>query len=217
MKATTCLVCGGLLGRSAFCGKCGALVSDQDGTIVRAARPARLLALLADLALIVATLGIGWLAWCIALAPKGQSPGDALAKVRIIRRDGTAASMSRLGVRLGVRILLFGLLDYLCMFVNRDARTLHDLATRTIAVKAQGSEQVYGRRATRLMPAEALSPIRAEPAEVPQVSSVRPARPIAPGSNPTEMTLRRLEFLRSNNLITDEEYQDRRQTALRPI
>ncbi|MDP9180594.1 MAG: RDD family protein [Chloroflexota bacterium] len=200
---------------------------DGDGTIVRASRPSRLLALLADLVLIVATLGIGWLAWCIALAPKGQSPGDALAKVRIIRRDGTAASMSRLGVRLGVRILLFGLIDYLCMFVNRDARTLHDLATRTIAVKAQGSEKVYERRAVRRMPAQA-APVTAAPAQfaaellptpapVPEVSTVRPERPIAPGSDPTEMTLRRLEFLRSQKLITEQEYQDRRQTALRPI
>lgn len=196
---------------------------DGDGTIVRASRPSRLLALLADLALIVATLGIGWLAWCIALAPKGQSPGDALAKVRVIRRDGTAASMSRLGVRLGVRILLFGLLDYLCMFVNRDARTLHDLATRTIAVKAQGSEKVYERRAVRRVPAQG-APVTVAPSQfevelrpTPEVSTVRPERPIAPGSDPTEMTLRRLEFLRSQKLITEQEYQDRRQTALRPI
>jgi RDD family len=224
MIVTTCPVCASPLGRSAFCGKCGALVSDQDGTIVRAARPARLLALLADLALIVATLGIGWLAWCAVLASKGQSPGDALAKVRIIRRDGTAASMTRLGIRLGVRILLFGLLDYLCMFVNRDARTLHDLATRTIAVKAQGSEKVYERRAVRRVPVQAApvtgapsqfeAELRPTPAPVPEVSTVRPERPIAPGSDPTEMTLRRLEFLRSQKLITEQEYQERRQTAL---
>jgi len=221
---TTCPVCASPLGRSAFCGKCGALISDQDGTIVRAARPARLLALLADVALIVGTLGIGWLIWSYGLASKGQSPGDALAKVRIIRRDGTAASMTRLGVRLGVRILLFGLLDYLCMFVNRDGRTLHDLATRTIAVKAQGSEKVYERRAVRRVPAQAApvtvapsqfeAELRPTPAPVPEVSTVRPERPIAPGSDPTEMTLRRLEFLRSQKLITEQEYQERRQTAL---
>lgn len=197
---------------------------DADGTILRASRPSRLLALLADLVLIVATLGIGWLAWCLVLAPKGQSPGDALAHVRVIRRDGTAASVGRLAARVGVRILLFGLLDYLWMFVNRDARTLHDLATRTIAVKAQGSEKVYERRAVRRVPAQAAPvtgapaqfevELRPEPSPVPEVSTVRPERPIAPGSDPTEMTLRRLEFLRSNKLITDEEYQERRQTAL---
>src|ERR1700687_952868 len=126
MKGTTCVVCASPLGRSACCGTCHVLVSDRDGTIVRAPRAARWLALLVDLVLIVATLGIGWLAWCVVLAPKGQSPGDALAGVRIIRRDGTAASMGRLAARLGIRILLFGLLDYLCMFVNKDARTLHD-------------------------------------------------------------------------------------------
>jgi RDD family len=195
---------------------------DGDGTILRASRPSRLLALLADLVLIVATLGIGWLAWCLVLAPKGQSPGDALAHVRVIRRDGTAASVGRLAARVGVRILLFGLLDYLCIFVNRDARTLHDLATRTIAVKARGSEKVYERRAVRRVPAQdaplTVAPsqfeVEVRPAPAPEVSTVRPERPIAPGSDPTEMTLRRLEFLRSNKLITDEEYQERRQTAL---
>src|SRR5437899_1192352 len=123
MKVTTCLVCGSPLGRAAFCGNCGALSSDRDGTIVRADRASRFLALFADLIVIVATLGIGWLAWCFVLARKGQSPGDAFAGVRIIRKDGTAASLGRLAARLGMRILLFGLLDYLCLFVNKDART----------------------------------------------------------------------------------------------
>ena len=121
--------------------------------------------------------------------------------------------------RLGVRILLFGLLDYLCMFVNRDARTLHDLATRTIAVKAEGSEKVYEQRARHPLPAQA-EPVAVAPSlfevelsPAAEVSTVRPERPIAPGSDPTEMTLRRLEFLRSQKLITEQEYQDRRRTA----
>ena len=190
---------------------------------MRASRPSRLLALVVDVALIPVTLGVGWLISWFVLAPKGQSPGDALVGVRVIKSDGTAATTGRLVFRLMVSIVLFGWLDYAWAFVNKDARTLHDLAARTIVVKAQGSEQVYGRRATRPTPPEAQAPsvsllrTAPEPAVIQEVSTVRPERPIAPGSNPTEMTLRRLEFLRSNNLITDEEYQDRRQTALRPI
>ena len=186
---------------------------------MRAGRAARFLALLADLVLIVATLGIGWLIWSYGLASKGQSPGDSLSGVRIIRRDGTAASVGRLAARLGIRILLFGLLDYLWIFVNKDARTLHDLATRTIAVKAAGSEKVYERRAMHPVPAQAApvavasSQFEVELSPVPEVSTVRPERPVAPGSDPTEMTLRRLEFLRSQKLITEQEYQERRQTA----
>jgi hypothetical protein len=180
------------------------------------------LALFADLVLIVATLGIGWLIWSYSLAAKGQSPGDSLAGVRVIRRDGTAASKGRLMARLGIRILLFGLLDYLCLFVNGDARTLHDLATRTVAVKAEGSEKVYEQLAVRQVPAQAApvavaaSRIEVELSPKPpleEVSTVRPERPIAPGSDPTEMTLRRLEFLRSQKLITEQEYQERRTTA----
>ncbi len=187
---------------------------------MRASRPSRLLALLADVALIPLTLGVGWLIWWFALAPKGQSPGDAIVGVRAIKRDGTAATTGRLVFRLIVRIALFGWLDYAWALVNKDARTLHDLAARTIVVKAQGSEQVYGRRVTRPTPVEAPAPSVAlsrpapEPAAIQEVSTVRPERPIAPGSNPTEMTLRRLEFLRSQKLITEQEYQDRRQTAL---
>jgi RDD family len=202
-------------------------VSDRAGTVVRASRPSRLLALLVNVALIPVTLGVGWLIWWFALAPKGQSPGDAIVGVRAINKDGTAATTGRLVLRLIVSIVLFGCwivllgwLDYAWALVNKDARTLHDLAARTIVVKAQGSEQVYGRRVTRPTlveapaPSVALSRPAPEPAAVSEVSSVRPERPIAPGSDPTEMTLRRLEFLRSQKLITEQEYQERRQTAL---
>jgi hypothetical protein len=78
---------------------------------------------------------------------------------------------------------------------------------------------VYERRAMRAMPAQAApvavapSPFEVEPSPASEVSTVRPERPIAPGSDPTEMTLRRLEFLRSQKLITEQEYQERRQTA----
>lgn len=187
---------------------------------MRASRPSRLLALLVDVALIPVTLGVGWLIWWFVLAPKGQSPGDAIVGVRAIKRDGTAATTGRLAFRLVVTIALFGWLDYAWALVNKDARTLHDLAARTIVVKAQGSEQVYGRLATRPAPVEAPAPSVSlsrpapEPAAASEVSTVRPERPIAPGSNPTEMTLRRLEFLRSQKLITEQEYQERRQTAM---
>jgi hypothetical protein len=187
---------------------------------VRASRPSRFLALLVDIVLIPLTLGVGWLIWWFALAPKGQSPGDAIVGVRAIRRDGTAATTRRLVLRLIVSIALFGWLDYAWALVNKDARTLHDLAARTIVVRAQGSEQVYALRAMRPFPVEAPAPSvplsrpTPEPAAVSEVSTVRPERPIAPGSNPTEMTLRRLEFLRSQKLITEQEYQERRQTAL---
>jgi hypothetical protein len=62
--------------------------------------------------------------------------------------------------------------------------------------------------------AVAPSRIEAELSPTAEVSTVRPERPIAPGSDPTEMTLRRLEFLRSQKLITEQEYQERRQTAM---
>ena len=216
-----CPVCGKPLSRAAFCPTCATLNSDTGHTIVRASRGSRFLALAIDLALIVVTLGIGWLGWSYRLAEKGQSPGDHLAGVRIIRKDDRAASRGRLAARLGVRILLFGLLDYLCIFVNGDARTLHDLATRTIAVKAEGSEKVYEMRAARRAPQMAPVPVASAPTTadvslkppLEEISSVRPERPIAPGSDPTEMTLRRLEFLRSNKLITEQEYQERRTTA----
>jgi Predicted membrane protein/domain len=224
---TTCPFCGSPVGRTAFCRRCSALVSDRAGTVVRASRPSRFLALLLDVALIPLTLGVGWLIWWFVLAPKGQSPGDAIVGVRAINKDGTAATTGRLVLRLIVRIVLFGCwivllgwLDYAWALVNKDARTLHDLAARTIVVKAQGSEQIYGRLAARPLPVEAPAPSVSlsrpapEPAAVSGVSTVRPERPIAPGSNPTEMTLRRLEFLRSQKLITEQEYQERRQTAM---
>ena len=92
------------------------------------------------------------------------------------------------------------------------------LKTRRVS-EAEGSEKVYEQRAMYPMPAQA-APVAAgssrfevELSPVPEVSTVRPERPIAPGSDPTEMTLRRLEFLRSQKLITEQEYQERLHTA----
>ena len=82
----------------------------------------------------------GWL-----LARRGQTIGKALLGVRIVRSDGTPASLARLLlVRYGLGYLttilmplgqIYGMVDVLLIF-RASRRCLHDLLADTIVVKA---------------------------------------------------------------------------------
>jgi uncharacterized RDD family membrane protein YckC len=84
----------------------------------------------------------GWL-----LARSGQTIGKMLLGIRIVRGDGSAATLPRLlALRYGVGylaaalgtalMLIFSLVDAL-MILRADRRCLHDLIADTIVIKAQ--------------------------------------------------------------------------------
>jgi uncharacterized RDD family membrane protein YckC len=213
-----CIRCQQPLGDALFCQYCGTFVIDPDGTIVMAGRGERILAWLLNLVLVIVTLFVGWLIWWFIVAPRGQNPGKAIAGIRVIRTNGDAVRTGGMFVR-GLAGQLAGyipfFLDDLWMLWDKNAQTLHDKIVNSVVVRAQGSEKIVERGGleSRLEPVQAY-PSYAPPVSLPTFSPPPPSQPPTASPEDTESALNRLAELRAKNLITEEEYQEKRKAIL---
>jgi uncharacterized RDD family membrane protein YckC len=216
--STECISCRRAPGPGLFCDYCGVFVLDPQGTVVMASRLSRLGSHIVNVLLTFLTLGIGWIIWWFIVAPRGQNPGKAVVGLRVIKTDGRAARTGDMFVRGLVGIVLGVLpfyLDDIWLLWDKDAQTLHDKVVGTVVVKAQGSERVVTEGSVGPHPAGVTPPPAfAPPVTLPGPATSPPAAaPKPPTADPTE-ALRRLNDLRQQNLITEEEYQEKRKAVL---
>jgi len=216
-----CISCGQPVPPGLFCPYCGVFVLDPQGTVVMASRISRLGAAIVNVLLQFLTLYIGWVIWWFIVAPRGQNPGKAVVGLRVIKTDGQAARTGDMFVRGLVGILLGVLpfyLDLIWLLWDKDAQTLHDKVVGTVVVKARGSERVVtegsvGPRPAGVTPPPAFAP----PVTLPGTATSTPPPPPTPkppaGDEPVE-ALKRLKDLREQELITEEEYQEKRKAIL---
>ena len=74
----------------------------------------RLAGAVLDAGLFILTLGVGWVVWYLIAARRGQSPAKRLLGMRVIREDGTVATLGWMLIRdLAVRVIAFGAIDRL--------------------------------------------------------------------------------------------------------
>ena len=211
----SCLRCNQPLREGLFCYYCGTFVLDPDGTVVLAGRGERILAWFVSGLILIFTLGIGWIIWWFIVAPRGQNPGKAVVGLRVIRTNGDAVRTGGMFVR-GLAGIVAGwipfFLDELWMFWDRDAQTLHDKLVNSVVVKAQGSEKIVERGGIGPLPEGVTPPAAyAPPISFPPSA---PAAPHAPAAEDFERELVRLSELRAKDLITEEEYQQKRKDIL---
>ncbi|MDO8615623.1 MAG: RDD family protein [Dehalococcoidia bacterium] len=214
-----CIRCQRPLGEGLFCEYDGTFVLDSEGTIVMAGRGERILAWLISALILIFTLFIGWVIWWFLVAPRGQNPGKAVVGIRVIRTNGDAVGTGGMFVR-GLAGQLAGLiplyLDDLWILWDRDAQTLHDKLVNTVVVRAQGSEKIVERGGLGALPEGVTPPpIYGPPirfSSAPSPGSTPPAGPPAPDT--PAMALVRLAELRGKDLITEEEYQEKRRAII---
>jgi uncharacterized RDD family membrane protein YckC len=212
-----CLRCQRPLGEGLFCEYDGTFVLDPEGTVVMAGRGERLLAWFVSGLILIFTLFIGWLIWWFIVAPRGQNPGKAVVGIRVIRTNGDAVRTGGMFVR-GLVGQLAGwipfFLDDLWILWDRDAQTIHDKLVNTVVVRAQGSEKIVEKGSVGAVPEGVTPPPQyAPPVKFP--TSPVPTPPV-PASDP-EQSLPRLAELRAKELITEEEYQDRRRAIIEKL
>ena len=216
-----CISCRRPLSPGLFCPYCGVFVLDPQGTVVMASRLSRLGAAIVNVLLQILTLYIGWVIWWFIVAPRGQNPGKAVVGLRVIRADGRAAGTGDMFVR-GLVGIVLGLvpfyLDDLWLLWDRNAQTLHDKVVETVVVKARGSERIVAEGSLGAPPAGVtLPPAFAPPVTLPGATAPAPA-PSQPSSGDAQAeALRRLKDLRDQELITEEEYQEKRRAILDQI
>lgn len=212
--ATECLSCHRPLGEGLFCQYCGVFVLDPQGTTVMASRLSRLGAWIVNALIMIFTLFIGWVIWWFIVAPRGQNPGKAVVGLRVIRTDGRAVDTGWMFVRglLGIVLGFIPLyLDNLWLLWDRDAQTLHDKLAGTVVVKAQGSEHIVAQGSVGA--AREGAPIPRPYAPPVTFPTSGPVAPPATSPDP-ERELQRLQELRDKELITEEEYQEKRRAII---
>jgi len=217
-----CVRCQRPLGEGLFCQYDGTFVLDPEGSVVMAGRGERLLAWLVSGLILIFTLVIGWVIWWFIVAPRGQNPGKAVIGIRVIRTNGDAVRTGGMFVR-GLAGILAGViplyLDDLWILWDRDAQTLHDKLVNTVVVRARGSEKIVESGGLGPLPPGVTPP----PAYAPPVSfpSGPAPRSVPPAAAPTpetpENALARLAELRAKNLITEDEYQEKRRAILNQL
>lgn len=199
---------------SLFCQYCGVFILDPEGTVIVGGRGQRLVAWLLNAVLLILTLVIGWIIWWFIVAPRGQNPGKAVVGLRVIRMDGSKVTTGGMFMRglAGVLCSFVPLyLDYLWILWDKDIQTLHDKLVNTVVVRAQGSEKII-ERGSLGPPPEGVTP---PPAYAPPVSFPQsPAAPVAPTHETPEQALARLADLRGKDLITEDEYQEKRREII---
>lgn len=79
-----CPNCGGFFGLRASCRHCGQIDGLPVG-MCAASAARRLSALVLDLAVAGATLGVGWALWALAVLGRGQTPGKQLAGIATVQ------------------------------------------------------------------------------------------------------------------------------------
>ena len=210
IAAPLCVRCQRPLGEGLFCQYDGTFVLDAEGTVVMADRGERFLGWLVSGLIFVFTLVIGWIIWWFIVAPRGQNPGKAVVGIRVIRTNGDAVRTGGMFVR-GLAGALAGLIpffvDELFILWDHDAQTLHDKLVNTVVVRARGSEKIVETGGLGALPAGVTPPRPfAPPIRIP--SSPRPA-----GETP-EQALVRLADLRKKELISEEEYQEKRRAIV---
>ena len=208
--ARLCVRCQQPLGEGLFCQYDGTYVLDPEGTVVMAGRGDRLISWLVSGLILFFTLGIGWLIWWFIVAPRGQNPGKAVVGIRVIRTNGDAVRTGGMFVR-GLAGILAGIipfyLDELWLLWDRDAQTLHDKLVNTVVVRAQGSEKIVERGGLAALPVGVVPP----PAFAPPIKFTSSP---PPASETAEQALTRLADLRQKELISEEEYQEKRRAII---
>jgi len=208
--ARLCVRCQQPLGQGLFCQYDGTYVLDPEGTVVMAGRGERLLSWLVSGLILFFTLGIGWIIWWFIVAGRGQNPGKAVVGIRVIRTNGDAVRTGGMLAR-GLAGFVAGIipfyLDELWLLWDRDAQTLHDKIVSTVVVRARGSEKIVETGGIGPLPAGVVPP----PAFAPPINfSSSPS----PASETSEQALTRLADLRQKELISEEEYQEKRRAII---
>ena len=199
----TCPTCNQPAGDGRFCRTCyrGLLAGQTELELASIGQ--RIGTYFLDLLIGTFTLIIGWLIWFAIVAPKGQTPGMSIVKVRCVDETGATASAGTMWLRqLVYQGLIYalagaftsgvaGLIGYCWAFWDKDRQTLHDKMARTFVV--DGS-----------------------PETAPTISVAAPTTQPPPSRQSVALKQRieELQRLKEEGILTEEEFEKKRKEAV---
>ena len=161
-----------------------------------------------DALLFAFTLGIGWLIWFLVIAGQGQTPAKQILKLRVARVDGQPASWGWMLLReIGVKWLAFIVLNLVLVALVGDAG-----AWAYVAIFAACALWCVWDANRQCLWDKALTTLVVyDPAGV-GAPGVAPA--VRTESSEAAENLRTLAEMRDRGLLSEAEYEERRQREL---
>ena len=198
----TCPTCNQPAGDGRFCRTCHRGLLAGQTELELASIGQRIGTYFLDLLIGIFTLIIGWLIWFAIVAPKGQTPGMSIVKVRCVDETGATASSGQMWLRqlvyqglvyflAGIIIPFASLVGYCWAFWDKDRQTLHDKMARTFVVDGA-------------------------PETAPVISAAAPTAqpPVSRQSLALKQRIEELQRLKEDGVLTEEEFEKKRKEAV---
>ena len=183
-------------------------VAEQAPTVALAGPGRRLVGFVLDILLFIFTLGFGWLMWFIIIAGHGQTPAKAVISLRVMRVDGQIASYGWMLLReIGGKIVAFAVLNAILAWLIGDVGNWVFVAVFAACalwcVWDANRQCLWDKALTTL--------VVYDPAGV-GAGGVAPA--VRTESSEAAENLRTLAEMRDRGLLTEAEYEERRQREM---
>ena len=211
MTAAACPRCNTARTESVFCIACGTFLLDPTASTFRVTFTRRFFgSSLLEGVLVLCTLIIGWFIWFAMKAKDAQTPAKSLTNLYVIDlQTGRAVGTGQMWVReIVVKFLALsavnalvgvaGLVDGIWVFFDKDRQALHDKVLKQVVVYAPGGlpEQMRNIPGPYVPPGNPLAGLN--------IGGPQPA----PAS--VSDSLRDLQRLHTEGILTDEEYEEKR-------
>lgn len=200
---------------SVFCIVCGAFLLDPTGSTYRVTFTRRFFgSSLLEAVLAVATLIIGWFIWFAVRAKEAQTPAKALTNLYVIDlQTGRAVGTGQMWLReivvkglvlfaINMMVGIAGIIDAVWVFFDKDRQALHDKVLKQVVVYAP-----------RGLPEHMLHVSGPYVAPGNPLSGMKLGDPPAPSPAVAE-SLRELQRLHTEGILTDEEYDEKRRSLV---
>jgi uncharacterized RDD family membrane protein YckC len=199
----TCPSCGQPAGDGRFCRICNHGLLPGQAELKLASIGQRIGTYFLDMLISIFTLIIGWLIWLAIVAPKGQTPGMSILRIRCVDETGTTVTAGTMWLRQLVYVGLVytligfftsgigGILGYCWAFWDKDRQTLHDKMAGTFVVDgAPDTEPVISAAAPTAQP------------------------PPSRQSVALKQRIEELQRLKEEGILTEEEFEKKRKEAV---
>ena len=188
-------------------------IPEQPRTVTLASRKRRFAGFIIDQLILNFTVGVGWLIWFLIIAGRGQTPAKQLLSLYVVREDGRLASYGWMLLReIVVKSIIFAapvlVLGVIGVVVGGAAGTAFAFLSYAIALIVVPLWCVWDKNRQSLWD-KAVRTLVIHDSEV-----VVAGAPVRTESSEAAENLRTLAEMRDRGILTDAEYEERRQREL---
>ena len=185
----------------------------QHQSVALASRKRRFAGFIIDQLILNFTLGVGWLIWFLIIAGRAQTPAKQLLSLRVVREDGRSASygwmlLREIAAKLVIFVVPILLLGVIGVVVGGVAGMVFAYLGYAIGLIVVPCWCVWDKNRQALWDKAVRTLVIHDP------DGVDAGAPVRTQSSEAAENLRTLAEMRDRGLLTEAEYEERRQREL---